>query len=124
MRSILRTCLAVACLSGLAGGVGLAAEKVYLPGHGVSLPVVVSEVHAVYPPAALKSHIAGTVMLECVVRPDGTVGKVKVVKSVDSKHGFDDAAVRAMKQWRFKPGLKDGRAVPVRVNTEMTFRTK
>ena len=41
-------------------------------------------VRATYPPAALKSGIWGSVMLECVVRPNGSVGRVKVVKSLDT----------------------------------------
>lgn len=123
MQSIVRTSLAVACLSVLAGTASTA-DRIYLPGHGVSLPVVIREVKAAYPPEALKSGIWGSVMLECVVRPNGTVGRVRVVKSLDTRNGFDRAAVRAMKQWRFKPGLKDGKPVAVRIDTEMTFTTK
>ena len=123
MPSILRTSLAAACLCLLAGPASTA-DKIYLPGHGVSLPVVVKEVRATYPPAALKSGIWGSVTLECVVRPNGSVGRVKVVKSLDTRNGFDRAAIDAMKQWRFKPGVKDGKPVPVLINTEMTFRTR
>lgn len=49
--------------------------------------------------------------MECVVGPDGTVGDVQVVKSLDKEHGLDDEAVKAAKQWRFNPGRRDGKPV-------------
>jgi TonB family protein len=61
------------------------------------------------------------VVLECVVNTDGSVGDVKVLKSLDVEHGLDDEAVKAAKLWRFKPGLKKGKAVPVAVTLELTF---
>jgi len=40
---------------------------------------------------------------------------------LDTQHGLDDEAVKALKQWRFSPGTKDGKPVPVVVELEMTF---
>jgi len=51
--------------------------------------------------------------LEAVVRTDGTVGEVRVVRSLDKKFGMDEEAVKTLKQWRCAPGKKDGVAVPV-----------
>ena len=59
--------------------------------------------------------------MEVVVRKDGTVGDVRVKKSLDRKFGLDDEAVRAVKEWRFVPGKKNEAAVPVLVEIEMTF---
>jgi TonB family protein len=61
------------------------------------------------------------VILEAVVLTDGTVGEVRVVRSLDKQHGLDDEAVKTVKKWRFTPGKKDGSAVPVIVSVEMTF---
>jgi TonB family protein len=97
------------------------APAVYTPGDGVSLPAVVTSVHASYTPEAMKAHIEGTVVLECVVRADGTVGDVRVAQSLDSVYGLDTAAVNALKQWTFKPGTKDGKPVAVRVQISMNF---
>jgi protein TonB len=58
------------------------------------------------------------------VLDDGTVGDVTVSRSLDSVHGLDEQAVKAMKQWLFDPGKKDGKAVRVRVTVEMTFTLK
>jgi len=44
-----------------------------------------------------------------------------VTKSLDREYGLDDQCVRAFKQWKFKAGMKDGKAVSVRVDVTMTF---
>ena len=94
---------------------------VYTPGDGVTLPAVVTSVHASYTPEAMKAHIEGTVVLECVVRADGTVGDVRVAQSLDSVYGLDTQSVNALKQWTFKPGSKEGKPVAVRVQISMNF---
>jgi TonB family protein len=93
--------------------------SVYKPGNGVLAPVAVKEVKPQYTPDAKEAKIQGVVTLECVVQPDGTIGGVRVTKGLDS--GLDQEAIKAVRQWRFKPGHKDGKAVPVRVTLEMTF---
>lgn len=91
---------------------------------GVTPPKIVKEVKPQYTPDAMKAKIQGHVVLECVVEPDGTVSDVTVLKSLDKEHGLDDEAVKAAKQWRFKPGLKKGKPVPVAVTMELTFTLK
>jgi TonB family protein len=98
-----------------------AQETVYKPGNGVTLPVVVKQVKANYTQAAKDARVVGTVLLEAVVRADGTVGDVNVSRSLDGKYGLDEEAVKAMKQWRFKPGMKDDVPVAVRIEVEMAF---
>src|SRR5687767_13354502 len=101
-----------------------AAQDVVYSGddNGVSLPRVTREVKAQYTPEAMQAKIEGTVLVEAVVRADGTVGDVTVTRSLDTEYGLDDAAVKATKQWLFEPGTKDGKAAAVRVSIEHTFR--
>ena len=94
----------------------IAAQEVYHPGNGVTLPVVVKEVQ----PAA--GDTAANVMLDCVVRADGTVSDIEVKVSPEPK--LNQAAIDTLSQWRFKPGMKDGKAVPVSIHVELTFRRK
>ena len=72
----------------------------------------------------MAAQIQGSVMLETVVLADGSVGDVRVVKSLDSEFGLDQQAVDAMKLWTFKPGTRDGEPVRVAVQVEMTFTLK
>ena len=103
---------------GFGGGTGGGAFR---PGNGVTLPQVVREVKPQYTAEAMRAKVQGTVLLECVVLPDGTVGPVEVVKSLDSSFGLDQEAVKAAKQWRFRPGMRQGEPVAVLVTIELTF---
>jgi protein TonB len=116
----MKTLLIVVALSIVAA----AQETVYTPGNGVRLPKVVKQVTAMYTQEAKDAHIEGTVGLSTVVLADGTVGEVKVTQSLDTTYGLDDEAVKAMKQWTFEPGTKDGKAVAVRVTVQLTFTLK
>jgi TonB family protein len=95
-----------------------------VPSGGVMLPSLVREVMPEYTSEALRLGIEGTVVVECLVLPDGTVGKVEVVRSLDPSFGLDEQAVKAAKQWRFKPGTRFGEPVAVLVTLEMTFKVR
>jgi protein TonB len=103
---------------GFGGGTGGGA---YRPGNGVMLPKPVREVKPQYTADAMRAKVQGTVLLECVVMPDGTVGKVEIIRSLDSAFGLDQEAIKAAKQWRFVPGTRFGEPVAVLVTIELTF---
>src|SRR4249920_248326 len=100
--------------------VSLVAQQVYTPGDGVSLPTVVKQVRAGYTEKAMNARIEGNVALDAVVLADGKVGDVTVVESLDD--GLDQQAIESMKQWEFKPGVKDGEPVAVRIRVIISFR--
>lgn len=89
---------------------------------GVKAPVLVSEVKPKYTDDAKSRRVQGNVELDVVVKSDGTVGDVTVTKSLDP--ALDEEAVKAAKQWRFRPGTKDSKPVDVLVQIEMTFTLK
>ncbi|OFW17002.1 MAG: hypothetical protein A3F70_05605 [Acidobacteria bacterium RIFCSPLOWO2_12_FULL_67_14] len=103
---------------GSGGGTG---GGVYRPGSGIINPRVVREVKPQYTADAMRAKVQGTVLLECVVLPDGSVGRVDIVKSLDPTFGLDQEAVKAAKQWRFAPGTRFGEPVAVLVTIELTF---
>jgi periplasmic protein TonB len=103
---------------GSGGGTGGGA---YRPGNGVSTPVVVREVKPQYTSDAMRAKVQGSVLLECIVRPDGSVGDVKVARSLDPVFGLDLEAMKAARQWRFRPGMRQGEPVAVLVVIELTF---
>jgi TonB family protein len=90
-------------------------------GKAITSPAIVKETKPGYTADAMRAKIQGTVELEAIVLIDGSVGEVRVVRSLDKEYGLDEQAVKALKQWRFKPGMKDGVAVPVLVTVEMSF---
>jgi TonB family protein len=116
--------LPIIALTSLIGTAASAQGEIYLPGNGVTPPVVVHEVKPDYTEAAKAARIQGDVWLKCVVQTDGDVGDVQVSRSLDKEFGLDNEAVKAAKQWKFKPGTKDGKPVAVQVTLEMTFTLK
>ena len=103
---------------------GVQDSTIYTPGNGVSLPQVTRQVKADYTDEATQNRIEGKVGLEAVVLADGAVGDVTVTESLDTVYGLDANAVKAMKQWEFKPGMKDGKPVAVRVHVIINFTLK
>jgi len=55
-----------------------------------------------------------------VILPDGTTSNISVVRPLGL--GLDEKAIEAVRKWRFRPSLKDGKPVPVRANVEVNFR--
>ena len=119
------------------------------PMDGVSSPTLVKMVKPTYTPEAKAAQIQGWVMVSVVVLPDGKIGDVKVIESclgrigthrepngdpfrcatTDERakgvnpvnRGLDQQAVNAAKQWAYKPGMKDGKPVAVRILTRLDF---
>ena len=87
----------------------------------VTAPRLIRDAKPRYTAGAMDAQIQGAVSMQVIVEADGTVSRVRVSKSLDKQYGLDDEAVRAVKTWRFAPGRKDGVAVPVMVDIEMTF---
>jgi len=94
----------------------------FRPGSGVEPPRLLREVKANYTDEARRGNIEGEVDLEIVVRRDGTVGDVKVLRGL--RGGLNDRAIEAVRQWRFSPGHMKGVAVDVVVEVGVEFRLR
>lgn len=86
----------------------------------ISVPKLVYSVDPQYPAHGPKGKFSGIAVVALLVGTDGKPEQVHVVKSLGP--GFDKAAVAAVAQYRFKPALKNGTPVPVKVNVEVSFR--
>ena len=93
----------------------------YRPGNGVLSPQLIREVKPNYTVEAMRAKVQGVVLLECVVQTDGSVGEIKILKSLDKAFGLDEEAIKAARQWRFVPGRLLGDAVPVYVTLELAL---
>jgi protein TonB len=85
----------------------------------VTAPVVIERVKLQYTDEARAARIAVVVSLECVVKKDGTVTVTKVLEGLG--YGLDENARAALKLFRFRPGMKDGKPVDVAFVAKIKF---
>jgi periplasmic protein TonB len=102
---------------GSGGGFGGQAYKI---GGGVSQPIAIIKPEPEYSEEARKAKWQGAVLLSLVVDENGFPQDIKVIRSLGL--GLDQKAIEAVQKWRFKPGQKDGKPVPVIANIEVNFR--
>jgi TonB family protein len=74
-----------------------------------------------YPEAARRAQREGVVELECTVGVDGRAADIKVIKEEPKGFSFGEAAIEALKKWRFTPANKGGESVPQRVKIPIRF---
>jgi protein TonB len=105
-------------------GKGPGYGPIYGTGNGVTVPILIRDVKPQYTADAMRAKVQGSVWLECVVLPDGSVGEVRVTRSLDQRFGLDEEAIKAARQWQFRPGMRMGEPVPVMVTIELTFNLR
>lgn len=94
----------------------------YRPGSGITPPSVLREVKPDYTEEARRRGLTGDVVLEIVVRSDGSVSDVKVLQGLGG--GLDQRAVEAVRQWRFSPARRFGTPVDVMVEVAVEFKLR
>lgn len=107
----------------LFAAVALAAQAPEEPvriGPGITAPKLLRKVEPKYSAEAQKLRIQGTVMLEIVVATTGRATEMTVLSPLG--FGLDEQARAALAQWKFTPGQKDGRPVPIRATVQVNFR--
>ena len=104
---------------GSGGGMG---GGPYRPGSGVLPPRVLREVKAGYTDSARRANVEGEIVLEIVVRRDGSVSDVKLLNGLP--HGLNERAIAAVRQWRFAPATRLGQAVDVIVEVAVEFKLR
>jgi TonB family protein len=86
----------------------------------LSAPVATQKVDPPYPTELMRHNVQGTVTLLAVIRSDGSVGDVRVLRGVDDR--LDEYAREALLQWHFLPALKNGSAVDLEAVVIIPFR--
>lgn len=94
--------------------------EVYRVGGPASEPVLLHRVDPEYPRPAASARAQGVVILEAVIRRDGTVGDVKPRRELSM--GLTEAASAAVKQWRYKPAMMDGIPVEFALTVTVVFK--
>jgi periplasmic protein TonB len=105
---------------GSGGGFGGGA---YRGGNGILPPSLLKQVEPKYTSDAMRAKIQGDCYLDVVVLANGTVGDVRVAKSLDDKFGLDQEAIKAARQWLFRPATDpSGHPVNYIVTLILSFR--
>ena len=71
-----------------------------------------------YPPIAISARVSGSVLIEAIIGTDGQVRDAKVLRSIPL---LDEAALKAVRQWRYTPTLLNGIPVSVIMTVTVTF---
>lgn len=99
-----------------------APQGILYPGmEGVTHPEKTHHVDPAFPPMARTAGMEGRVILEAVIRSDGSVGEIRVLSGPDGRYGFAEAAVAAVSGWRYQPALQYGRPVSVYITIVVNF---
>ena len=110
-------------------GVGPGQERgfgggAYRPGNGVTSPIPTYRATPSYTTEAVRARAQGIITVECVVEPNGECGDVRVIRGFAPPYGLDQQALATARRWRFRPGTREGEAVPVLVNLEIEFNIR
>jgi protein TonB len=93
-----------------------------LPTDDMTMPKIVTKVDPVYPNDARDARVDGKVVLQAVIRENGTVGEVQVLTAIPNWPSLDRSAVEAVQQWKYRPAVKDGHPVSVYFTVMIQFR--
>jgi TonB family protein len=91
-------------------------------GPGMIPPTVLTRVHPQYTPEAKRARVEGAIVLQTVVKGDGTIDILRVVRGLP--FGMTDNTIDAVKQWRFRPGQQNGQNVDIAINVEVNFNLR
>jgi protein TonB len=99
------------------GAPGASAAPVRVGGN-IKAPTKIQHVSPVYPQEAQDARVTGVVIIEATINPEGSVETANVLRSIPM---LDQAALEAVKQWRFTPTLLNGVPVPVIMTVTVNF---
>lgn len=105
-------------LGGVLGGTNEQAEPMIVSGD-VKPPVLIQRIEPEYPETARRARVEGKVFLQAIINEQGQVEAVKVLRSHPL---LDDAAIAAVRRWRYKPATLDGQPVRVYFTVQVTFK--
>ena len=89
----------------------------------VTMPQLLHQTTPSYTEEAIKSKVQGIIILQAVIRKDGTVGNFKILRGLG--YGLDERAIEEVSNnWRFRPGTREGKPVDVLATIEVQFNLR
>ncbi len=89
-------------------------------GGTLSGPDLLQKVDPKYPPELIKQHVQGEVILYAIIRKDGSVDSIQLVRGVEPE--LDKNAMEALAHWKFRPGARDGTPIDMETVAHVPFR--
>ena len=89
-------------------------------GSDIAAPLAIKKVDPKYPPTLVAENIEGEVVLYAVIRRDGSVDSIQLVKGIDEQ--LDENAMKAFAQWKFRPAEKQGEVIDLEAIVHIPFR--
>ena len=106
--------------NGYGPGEGPGMGGVFTIGRGVTAPRLLYKTDPEYSEDARRAKYQGEVQLRVIVDENGVVRQIEISRRLGL--GLDEKAVEAVRKWRFQPGRRDGKPVPVWAVVEVNFR--
>lgn len=94
----------------------------HVPSPDLSAPSPIRKVDPKYPPTLINEHVEGEVVLYAVIRRDGSVDSIQLVRGLDDE--LDKNAMTALSQWKFRPATRNGEPVDLEAIVHIPFRTR
>jgi TonB family protein len=98
------------------------AQKVYKIGGDVAAPTLLKKVEPEYADSARKEKLQGTTLLAVTIGTDGIPSDIRVSRSL--QQDLDANAIAAVRQWRFRPAIREGAPVATNAQIEINFKLK
>jgi TonB family protein len=92
------------------------------PSDDLSAPEAITKVDPAYPQDMIQDRIEGVVVLYAIIRSDGTVDGVRVLEGFDER--LNENARKALQQWRFRPGTRNGQPIDIEAVVRVPFRVR
>jgi TonB family protein len=89
-------------------------------GGALSGPDLLQKVDPKYPPELIKEHVQGEVILYAIIRKDGSVDSIQLVRGLDPQ--LDRNAMEALAHWKFRPGTREGKPIDMETVAHIPFR--
>ena len=86
-----------------------------------SKPKIIRQMPITYPSDAKKAHVEGRVVVNVLIGTNGKASKMEIVES-EPEGVFDENALKSVKNWQFRPGIKGGELVPTWVKLPLSFK--
>ena len=94
----------------------------HVPAGDLNAPTPIRKVDPKYPPTLINEHVEGEVVLYAVIRRDGSVDSIQLVRGLDED--LDKNAMNALSQWKFRPATKQGEPVDLEAIVHIPFRAR